>query len=489
MISVPIVSSISGAKSTVVANDPVITSSRIIWQDRIDTAPNGQLTQASGQRLFDPTYYLVPAEHAPRGTVVDDAPNGKLLRHNLPPRTLGNFTVSPIIGTPTEYGAIEYKIRFDSNFDWRWGGKMGPAFVGVVPGHGIYEPTSGNSNRDVGFSTRSMWGGEVDANGVSIGTTGSVKLYLYLRWPRDASPYPGWQSYGWQPDLNITLRRGVWYKIRTVVRLNTVGKHDGLFESWLDDVLMFRMTNVDYRMDPRVKIQCVLWDIHRGGDLNGFWTSPRSSDIDIKDVTVWELSGPPVNRLLSDGFSAGVRSTIHGTTLDNISGGTITGQAWSADNNIGIVEFIDVLNASHLLCYPAVSAGYKQASVNVERADHYAEVFIDTPHGAPVYVTGRGVDALNCCRVYANANGSLAIGKLINGNPSELWVGPSGQVKRQNFLGINCVGDKITAYLNGLPVRTVPDPSPSTAGNRCGIAFGGGSTTGRLTNFQATFPI
>jgi hypothetical protein len=482
---------ISGTVTPPPPPPPPPPAGTIIWQDRTDTAPTGQLTQASGTELWRPTFYSVPAEHMTRAAVVDDVGGGKMVRHTLPPDILGNFTVSPIIGgTVTDYGSIEYSMRFDPNFDWRWGGKMGPALVGVVPGHGIYEPTSGQVDRNVGFSTRSMWGGSVDGAGNSVGTTAGWKLYLYIRWPRDASDYPGWQSYGWQPDIiGSTLERNVWYKRRIVVKLNTIGKQDGLFEQWQNDVLVFRMTNVDYRMDANVHLQCVLYDIHRGGDLSGFWTSPRSSYIDVKDITVRDLTGTPslTTRLLSDSFTASSRTSINSTALDYNSGGTVTGRSWTADANIGITTFVDVLGASHQLCYPASSTGYKQGTVDVGTPNTYTEVFMDTVHGAPVYVTGRGTDANNCYRVYANSNGSVAIGKLVAGTPTELWLGPTGRAKRQNFLGIDCNGTSITAYLNGLEVGSVTDTSLTT-GNRCGIAYGAGSTTGRLVNFQVTTP-
>lgn len=268
----------------------------LIWEDGFDTAPNGVLnTQAKGNAIFAPTAAQTTDTTYNNGSIVDDPAGGKLLRHTIPIGEFGKFIVSPVPSVITEHAVMEYEMRFDANFDWRWGGKVGPGFVGWAPGYGPYDPTGGSpAGRDIGFSTRLMWHGR-DDNGTRPfqGALGPIPAerenelvtYIYARHPRE-----GFGGYGWHTRLN-EVSPNVWHKIRMEVKLNTVGLLDGEFKISMDDQLMFSATDWDYRMRDDIKIQAILWNVFRGGSDTPGWMSQQEDYIDIRNVAVRDLEG------------------------------------------------------------------------------------------------------------------------------------------------------------------------------------------------------
>ena len=216
-----------------------------IWHDRFDAVPIGPVTTAVGNTLFDPRAGDVQGVYD-YATVVVDAFGGHALRHELPAGQLGNFFVTPKLARDVEHAVLQYNIRFDENFEWRWGGKI-PGLVGVAPGHSIYEPTSGNADRSVGFSTRLMWHGRGDdgtrpfqgkLGPIRAGTDNDLVTYIYAH-----NPSAGFNGYGWHTSLGSALQRGQWHRITMEVKLNTVGAADGVFKVWVDDDLRFSATN------------------------------------------------------------------------------------------------------------------------------------------------------------------------------------------------------------------------------------------------------
>jgi hypothetical protein len=275
--------------------NPSITTGIVIWQDKFDTAVTGQLTQATGDPLFAPT--VAPTEDTDfiNVSIIGEGPggSGKALRHKIPANELGAFIQSPRLPQPTDHATIEYDVRFDSNFDWRWGGKVGAGFVGVTPGTGIYKPTSGNTDRDIGFSARLMWHGRGDdgtrpfqskLGPIPAELDNDVVTYIYARYPAD-----GFNGFGWHTSLGHFLR-GTWHNVKIEVKMNTIGQQDGIFRVWIDGTLRYGATNFDWRSSPDVNIQAILWDIHRGGGLTPVsWISSRDTYIDMANVIVRDL--------------------------------------------------------------------------------------------------------------------------------------------------------------------------------------------------------
>jgi hypothetical protein len=263
-----------------------------IWWDRFDTAADGRLTKVTGDLVFGPSVTVTDSGTYSKGEIVT-TPAGKALRHHIPMNDLGALILAPKLSRETDHAALQYSVFFDPNFDWQWGGKLACGLVGVRPGHGIFEPTSGNTDRDIGFSTRLMWHGN-NTNGTGTGRPFSTKLpaipagsndlvtYIYARYPKD-----GFSGFGWHTSLG-PISKGAWHTIKMETKLNTVGKADGVFRVWIDGAVKYEATDWDYRNSGDVHIQAVLWDIHRGGGLPT-WGSPQDCFIDIRDVTVTDL--------------------------------------------------------------------------------------------------------------------------------------------------------------------------------------------------------
>lgn len=265
----------------------------VLWSDRFDSAPNGQLTKVTGDALFGPTGAPTSAGTYAHGSIHADPAGGKLLRQSIPAGGLGAFIVSPKLVRPTDHAVLSYDIRFDENFDWRWGGKI-PGLVGVAPGHSIYEPTSGNADRSVGFSTRLMWHGRGDdgtrpfqgkLGPIPAAVDNDLVTYIYAR-----NPSAGFNGYGWHASLRSALQRGKWHRITMEVKLNRVGAQDGVFKVWVDNTLRYSANNWSYRDRADVMIQAVLYDVHRGGGTTPpSWVSSRNTHVDIRNMTVTQV--------------------------------------------------------------------------------------------------------------------------------------------------------------------------------------------------------
>ncbi|MGK2865214.1 MAG: polysaccharide lyase [Mycobacterium sp.] len=263
----------------------------VLWRDRFDAATAGPLTPHGADSLFAPT--IGDRNIFAHAAITPNPSGGNLLRHSIPAGDLGNFFVASKLTREVEHAVLEYDIRFDDAFDWRWGGKI-PGLVGLAPGASVYAPTSGKLDRNAGFSTRLMWHGIGDdgirpfqdsLGPIPPGKDNVLVTYAYVRQPVD-----GFGGYGWQTNLDTALQRGVWHNVKMEVELNTVGRADGVYRVWIDDALGFSASNWDYRSRPDVRIQAVLYDIHRGGNTSPGWLSSRESHIDVQNMTVTAIA-------------------------------------------------------------------------------------------------------------------------------------------------------------------------------------------------------
>lgn len=262
-----------------------------LWRDAFDYAPDGQLSEEAGDGIFAPTAAGTGADTYASGRILADPQGGKFLRQMLPSGELGKFIVTPKLKRPAEHAVISYEIRFDENFDFRWGGKI-PGLVGVAPGKSIYAPTSGNPDRSVGFSARLMWHGRGDdgtrpfqhaLGPIPEEANNDIVTYIYA-----TSPSSGFDHFGWQARLGGEFKRGEWHRIAMEVKLNSLGERNGLFRVWVDDHLLFSADDWEFRIHSDVKINAVLYDVHRGGREDENWISKRDSYIDIRNMVVLE---------------------------------------------------------------------------------------------------------------------------------------------------------------------------------------------------------
>lgn len=265
-------------------------SGNVLWRDKFDSAANGRLNVVSGPAILGPTAAPTNGGDFAHASIHTDPDGGKFIRHSIPAGSLGPFIVSPKLTRDVEHAVLEYEVRFDDNFDWRWGGKL-PGLVGVTPGISIFAPTSGRTDRTVGFSTRLMWHGRGDDGSrpfegklgpIPAGTDNQLVTYAYAPYPQ-----PSYSSYGWQTSLKQEMRRGSWHRIAMEVRLNTVGSRNGVYRVWVDDKLQYSAADWEFRTRSDVKINAVLYDIHRGGGTTPpSWVSSRNTHIDIRNMVV-----------------------------------------------------------------------------------------------------------------------------------------------------------------------------------------------------------
>ncbi|EIQ01461.1 hypothetical protein OpiT1DRAFT_00031 [Opitutaceae bacterium TAV1] len=123
----------------------------------------------------------------------------------------------------SDEATAEYRVRFESGFDWTRGGKL----PGLAGGSGA---TGGRPSPD-GFSARYMWHPE-----------GGLILYLYHSGQKDR------YGDGLRLGRASTLRPGQWHTLKQRIRLNTPGEPDGILQVWVDDRLALDRHDMCWRL-------------------------------------------------------------------------------------------------------------------------------------------------------------------------------------------------------------------------------------------------
>lgn len=183
-----------------------------------------------------------------------------------------------MIKLPSTYDSacMSYDIRFAAGFDWSDGGKL-PGFVGVAPGVAPSTPEGGGSSEH-GWSGRLMWLGSKmwklvrDADRKNMLVT-----YLY---------HPGQdREYGDNVSWGSSFKAGVWHHVKQCNVMNTVGKADGVMQTWFDDKLVMQRKDVVYRSDRNVHITHFDWSIFRGGNTSD-WAGSTTGYVDMDNLKI-----------------------------------------------------------------------------------------------------------------------------------------------------------------------------------------------------------
>ncbi|SEP61628.1 polysaccharide lyase [Microlunatus flavus] len=171
---------------------------------------------------------------------------------------------------------MSYDVRFAAPFDFSAGGKL-PGFVGVAPGTSPSAPEGGGSTAH-GWSGRLMWLGPKvwkfvrDAHKENI-----VVTYLY---------HPGQErKFGDNVSWGSTFVAGQWHNVRQCHTMNTIGKADGVLQTWFDGRLVMSDTHVVYRTDPNVHITHFDWSIFRGG-AEANWAGSKTGYVDLDNLKI-----------------------------------------------------------------------------------------------------------------------------------------------------------------------------------------------------------
>jgi hypothetical protein len=171
---------------------------------------------------------------------------------------------------------MSYDVRFAGKVDFSAGGKL-PGFVGVAPGTSPSTPAGGGSTAH-GWSGRLMWLGSKMWKMVrDAGRTNMVVTYLY---------HPGQdRKYGDNVSWGTSFTPGMWHHVKQCHVMNTVGRSDGVLQTWFDGHLVVDQHDVVYRTDPKVHITHFDWSIFRGGD-NADWAGAGTAYVDMDNLKV-----------------------------------------------------------------------------------------------------------------------------------------------------------------------------------------------------------
>jgi hypothetical protein len=187
----------------------------------------------------------------------------------------GNVLMVKLPGS-YDRACMSYDVRFAAPFDFSAGGKL-PGFVGVAPGTSPSTPEGGGSTAH-GWSGRLMWLGSKmwkfvrDADRQNM-----VVTYLY---------HPGQErEYGDNVSWGQSFKPGVWHHVRSCHVMNTIGKADGVMQTWFDGKLVFESDSIVYRTDPAVHITHFDWSVFRGGSTAD-WAGSTNGYVDLDNLKV-----------------------------------------------------------------------------------------------------------------------------------------------------------------------------------------------------------
>ena len=222
-----------------------------------------------------------------RGNVVRTTLSGGKTIHSKGPGR-GNVLMIKLPGA-YDSACMSYDVRFagptvakgssvgSGPVDFAAGGKL-PGFVGVAPGTSPSTPEGGGPTAH-GWSGRLMWLGARTWKPVRAANVPNlVVTYLY---------HPG-QRHGYGDNLywKSSFRPNAWHTVRQCHVMNTVGRADGVLQTWFDGHLILDQRDVVYRTDPKVHITHFDWSIFRGGDGSAQWAGSHTSYVDMDNLTI-----------------------------------------------------------------------------------------------------------------------------------------------------------------------------------------------------------
>jgi hypothetical protein len=169
---------------------------------------------------------------------------------------------------------FRYYVRFAD--DWSPtldGGKM-PGISGTYDKAGWGNRRSDGTN---GWSVRGSFGRWPQKGNPAYGLT-SLGTYAYHA---DMKDFNG-EGWGWERGTGALLERNRWYCVEQYVKLNAVGRKDGVMRAWVDGVLVFEKTDIRMRTVPQLKIEKIWMNIYHGG----LEPSPHDQHLYIDNVVI-----------------------------------------------------------------------------------------------------------------------------------------------------------------------------------------------------------
>ncbi|OKP05394.1 polysaccharide lyase [Xenorhabdus eapokensis] len=143
---------------------------------------------------------------------------------------------------------LQYRVMFSKEFMWIKGGKL-PGLAGGDHPSGCID----NNSFD-GFSSRLMW-------------RKAGELFGYLYYPEKN------EQCGDYVKLATYLKKNIWYTLTQYIKLNSIGKHNGIYIQYVDNQQVFRTDNLKLRNKNDVFIDAIKWSSFFGGSTLD-WAPP-----------------------------------------------------------------------------------------------------------------------------------------------------------------------------------------------------------------------
>lgn len=179
----------------------------------------------------------------------------------------------------TEEAVVEYKVKFDKNFIWTYGGKLPGLGGSSLTSNGAI-PSGGTKNLNYitnGFSARLMWR--------QSGAGNPARFVVYTYFPdRDI------EKSGVEIAFLRDIKLDTWYTIKQYIKLNTPGMRDGLLKMYVNGEIKLDRDDILYRNEGKsnVKINALILNTYRGGGKDDTrWHSPTTDYIYFDDFKVW----------------------------------------------------------------------------------------------------------------------------------------------------------------------------------------------------------
>jgi hypothetical protein len=169
---------------------------------------------------------------------------------------------------------LNFDMKFDPNFDFSWGGKVG---FGMLLGDGN---TGGDPGWDGnGGSFRIMWYKNTSTSPVIL------KPYVYYK------DQPG--TYGDDfgkvyPTGGASIQKGVWYNIKMYAKSNTGSNTDGRVQLVINGTTVLDQAIRWTTNDLKRMINNIVLETFRGGSET-YWSSPTNGSIYFDNVSYTAL--------------------------------------------------------------------------------------------------------------------------------------------------------------------------------------------------------
>ncbi len=198
------------------------------------------------------------------------------------------------INNPKEITLVYY-LKFTSDFEWVYGGKLPGLAGGLIPSGG---QELGGYKMENGFSARFMWELMWDRSGkpqglkpyvYHPGRTGTTGNLVYGVGPYLSTVNPQTSLYSKDTSSGFIPETGRWYKITQTIKANTPYKSDGTMKVWIDDKLATEFGDMKYIADGmhgKYGVDRFCFSTFYGGG-SSTWAPTRDTHIHFKDIAIY----------------------------------------------------------------------------------------------------------------------------------------------------------------------------------------------------------